>query len=238
MRFEALEEWRLAPAVAEALFLAPLAGTLAFVATRLDKGFFLSLTREDGLLEWLQVLGFAAGAAVALLSVRLLLRRGDTAVAALYALFALGCIFFAGEEISWGQRLLGLETPEGLRGVNYQEEITAHNVVGVRAALKLLVLVLTVYAIVGAPLVRRLARRRPRELARLLAPPVFLTSAFAVVLGYNLVRLVVYPTTYFTRPGENHTVTRTSEWVELCLAYGLACFALLSWRRLRLLRSP
>jgi hypothetical protein len=42
---------------------------------------------------------------------------------ALTALF----IAFAGEEISWGQRILGFKTPEKLEKVNHQEETTFHN---------------------------------------------------------------------------------------------------------------
>lgn len=42
---------------------------------------------------------------------------------------ALGLLFFfgAGEEISWGQRILGFETPEAVAGVNKQEEFNTHN---------------------------------------------------------------------------------------------------------------
>lgn len=41
---------------------------------------------------------------------------------------ALGCIFGAGEEMSWGQRFLGLETPEILKKYNNQGEINLHNI--------------------------------------------------------------------------------------------------------------
>lgn len=40
-----------------------------------------------------------------------------------------GTIMFvsAGEEISWGQRLLGIETPEIVKEINVQDELTIHN---------------------------------------------------------------------------------------------------------------
>lgn len=41
--------------------------------------------------------------------------------------FALLFFFGAGEEISWGQRILGIETPNLIKGVNVQREITIHN---------------------------------------------------------------------------------------------------------------
>jgi hypothetical protein len=40
---------------------------------------------------------------------------------------ALLFLFGAGEEISWGQRILGFQTPESLAEVNTQDEFNAHN---------------------------------------------------------------------------------------------------------------
>ncbi len=43
-------------------------------------------------------------------------------------LLALLFIFGAGEEISWGQRLFGFETPDSLKEINRQDETTLHNI--------------------------------------------------------------------------------------------------------------
>ena len=43
-------------------------------------------------------------------------------------LVVLGCIYFAGEEISWGQHLLRWETPSYIEAVNDQQETNLHNV--------------------------------------------------------------------------------------------------------------
>ena len=45
----------------------------------------------------------------------------------LYLGMALIFFFGAGEEISWGQRILGFQTPEALSEVNRQEEFNLHN---------------------------------------------------------------------------------------------------------------
>lgn len=37
-------------------------------------------------------------------------------------------LFGAGEEISWGQRIFGFNTPEGLENINKQKEFTLHNI--------------------------------------------------------------------------------------------------------------
>ena len=46
----------------------------------------------------------------------------------LYTVGALAFVFAAGEEISWGQRIFGFETPDYLRDINFQNEFNVHNI--------------------------------------------------------------------------------------------------------------
>jgi len=43
-------------------------------------------------------------------------------------LVILGCIYFAGEEVSWGQHFFGWQTPEELAAINDQRETNLHNI--------------------------------------------------------------------------------------------------------------
>jgi hypothetical protein len=43
-------------------------------------------------------------------------------------LWSLACIYFAGEEVSWGQWFFGWDTPEFIAGLNDQGETNLHNV--------------------------------------------------------------------------------------------------------------
>ena len=45
-----------------------------------------------------------------------------------FALVGLGCVYFAGEELSWGQSLFHWETPRALLEVNDQGETNLHNI--------------------------------------------------------------------------------------------------------------
>jgi len=45
----------------------------------------------------------------------------------LYGVMGLACLYFAGEEASWGQHWFGWETPEGFKGLNDQDETNLHN---------------------------------------------------------------------------------------------------------------
>jgi hypothetical protein len=115
------------PTAAELLFLVPAIGAVALALAATHSGLFEFLVEEDSLLEWLQVAGFFGGSVFGLALALHARRQGNTAAAVAYAIFAAACLFVAGEEISWGQRLLGLGTPERLAELNNQDEVTLHN---------------------------------------------------------------------------------------------------------------
>ncbi|MEP1356296.1 MAG: hypothetical protein ABJX32_04250 [Tateyamaria sp.] len=85
---------------------------------------------EDGFLETLSavILIVASGYAVAVA----LGLRGTPQTAARLMHYFLAMLFFAmaGEEISWGQRYIGFDTPDNLQGLNVQNEVNLHNMFG------------------------------------------------------------------------------------------------------------
>ena len=99
---------------------------LSVWAASLDPAYFADVyTVEDGLVEWLTVLVLLCCGG--LLLKRSILQGGQKRWLSL--ILALLCLFGAGEEISWGQRLLQLETPAFFSEHNAQEEIGLHNLV-------------------------------------------------------------------------------------------------------------
>ncbi len=81
---------------------------------------------EDGPSEWFTALVFLAAAAV--FAARAWRARAARRLTALVCGTAAAvCAFIAFEEISYGQRLLGLATPDWLAEVNDQQEISLHN---------------------------------------------------------------------------------------------------------------
>lgn len=150
---------------------------------------------EDGPLEYGNALGFAIAAILLGLSAwRYLRRRGSTVIAGILALLAGGSAFVALEEISWGQRIFGLETPAGLERVNTQSELNLHNVATDTFEPTYLVLGAGVYAVAWlACLVRGTGATLPGRLApyRTLLPDpslVFLAAVpvlFAIHITLN-----------------------------------------------------
>jgi hypothetical protein len=113
---------------------------MAAAAMLLPVGFALDLYifqsgifREDGPAENLTALLFGlASLACCWLAIEtprrnLGLESSRRAVGLFFALCAVACFFIEMEEISWGQRIIGFDTPMTLRAVNVQGEFNLHN---------------------------------------------------------------------------------------------------------------
>ncbi len=105
--------------------------------------YFYYLIKEDKIIENLQVaVLFVSGILILL---RILMNKNK-----IHWKFFLFCIFLvitlffiAGEEISWGQRIFNIKTPDKLTKINLQNEITLHNINSVQWLVEIL------YAFIG-----------------------------------------------------------------------------------------
>ncbi len=217
-------DWGVGPRAAWATLATPfvvLAGAVALLAVR---PVWLALTAEDGPLEWVQFLVVVAivGATAGLGLTGW--RHGLRVWGILYALVSLGALFVAIEEISWGQRIVGLVTPAELEEINRQGETNVHNIPLVQNLFGLAELVVAAYAVVASMIV---AMRRPAIPHLYLAvPPVLLAGLFLVPAVYRLARYTVVPEA-------GQTLNRIAEVAELMLYAAILAFVLLALRRLR-----
>ncbi|MGR8947606.1 MAG: hypothetical protein ACU84Q_06125 [Gammaproteobacteria bacterium] len=83
---------------------------------------------ELGLIELATPLISIIGFFIGLSLVRLAWPRVGRREKVWYLLVTLGCFYFAGEELSWGQHFFGWGTPEYLEQINDQEETNIHNI--------------------------------------------------------------------------------------------------------------
>ncbi len=166
---------------------------LALVAVAaIDEHAWSRLAQEDGVIEWATVAAFVLAGALHVARGRRALRKRPPAPRLELvgrAALALFCLFVAGEEISWGQRLFGFKPPDAFLERNYQQELNLHNVLmdehGLGFALesKHVVAVLALAFVVALPL---LVRWRPLAGARALAPPWALSAAGLVIVAAEL----------------------------------------------------
>lgn len=114
------------------LFLATGALVLiaAFMASWISTdAFLIYFGNEDSLIENATALGLAVAGLV--LVRRVIMHRTSLSRSALVLglLYGAAYIWVAGEEISWGQRILGFDSPEYFQENNDQQEFTFHNLV-------------------------------------------------------------------------------------------------------------
>ena len=154
---------------------------------------YRQLLQEDRVVEWATVWLFLAAGILGA-------RRAITDRRLFIGLVALFCLFVAGEEFSWGQRLLGFYPPEFFLGNNFQQEFNVHNLPQSFLQPKwVLMAALGGYGVLLPALSRM---ERPRVLMRrvgVTAPPVDVVPWFTAAMAL----LVWYP------------LTLTGEWVEL-----------------------
>jgi hypothetical protein len=109
------------------LLLVGLSIVTGYILLFMDVKLFERFTVEDGLVEWLTVLGLLLGAFTCFRRV-VILRRTRPAVFLIFlVLMGLVLFFGAGEEVSWGQRLFGIQSPAYFKEHNAQGETNIHN---------------------------------------------------------------------------------------------------------------
>jgi len=116
-----LEKWILALTL---IILLIAFGLLYFNPASLD-----TYLEEDGIVEWLTVGGLLAASLICLSRFISLFKTKNWWF--LFVTFVLGLLLFiaAGEEISWGQRILGIKSSEYFLKNNAQGETNIHNLV-------------------------------------------------------------------------------------------------------------
>jgi hypothetical protein len=220
-------DWGVSRRTAWLVFIGPLIVALVVALTVPFRGLYLFFVEEDALVEWLQVLlviGIAGLAAA--LSLRLL-RSGSRSLGLLYLLAVPIAIFIAGEEISWGQRLLGWATPAQLAELNKQGETNIHNIGVTLRVFNLVMMGLALIAVIVPIWWRRSAGDRRRTLVEsLLVPPLFVASGFLFAFTYRLVRLTLIPEGGFV-------ITHYQEVAELTFYFAAFVFLGLGYRRVR-----
>lgn len=90
------------------------------------------MRHEDSVFEYLTLVVYLAAAIICIFTLKRIREYfkpsiNKTLLFVIFGIFTLGSVFVAGEEISWGQRLLGIETPEHIAEINAQEETNLHN---------------------------------------------------------------------------------------------------------------
>ena len=126
-----------------------------------------------------------------------------------------------GEEISWGQRLFGIATPEALKETNLQNEINLHNHRSLFAYVYWFYVRFTFYcsfAWITKLLLPKKIKQKIKIWLKLLAPPWYLMSFF-------LTSFILF----YLHRDLNYSLNEFEEFNELLLAQGLFIFMIVNF---------
>ncbi|HET7030617.1 MAG TPA: hypothetical protein VFI34_08905 [Candidatus Limnocylindrales bacterium] len=215
------------------LLVLPIVGGVALAFAAPHPRLYEALMSEDHVVEWLQFGTILAAALVFGLAGLTAWRADRRFLAGVFALVAIGALVVAGEEISWGQRILGLQTPEVLDRINHQGETNIHNITIVQRAFNVGELLVGLYGF-GMPMLWRVPTIRARlagRLNRLFVPPLALGTLFFLPFAYRAFRAAFLPDA-----GER--ITQFGEWPELTLYAGTLLAGLVILAALRRGTTP
>ncbi len=146
---------------------------------KIDPYYYVTLTKEDNFVEWATVFFFLLTGVLSFFRAF----RCRNRFIWFYLIFGLACFLFALEEISWGQRIFGLESANFFVENSDQQEINVHNVINEWFSIRTKHVAAFVLFIYGAVLPLAELNHRVRLLARklrVLVPPLILVPGFAL----------------------------------------------------------
>lgn len=207
------------------VFAIPLAALVVVVLYKVVFGSadarYMWFIREDGPVEYATALFYLIGTLVA---GRAAMLARDAQTRLFLALFTFGMLFIALSEVSFGQRIIGLKTPEALQAINKQQEISVHNIYGIQfvvyAVMPLVILAYAIFgrAIAGAVANSRAGRHVSRDLLAVGSAPWYSATFFVPMAVFCVKQLTV-----------EGAVFKDQEPAELFMAVGFLLVALRAW---------
>lgn len=218
-------EWGISARMARWLFWLPVVTSLVIIALQFNRTIFRFLLEEDGPAEWLTAICFVLAG---LVSARIALNRLKTDhpwQAVLFIGVTAVMLFAGGEEISWGQRLFGWETPQELIDINDQGETNLHNIGILLDITNLAMFATGLYGTFAYLVNRKLHFARFWDQGdHLFVPPFFLATYFLPILIFRILRITIFTES-------NFTLNRLAEWSEMVVAVGILLFLWLAFLR-------
>lgn len=189
------------------------------------------LNNENGIIELGTVLVLLPGIIYGLLCLKLSRYLPNKLIFSWLLLIIIACIYFAGEEISWGQHLFSWKTPESIKILNDQGETNFHNMSSWLDQKPRLILELGVFlGGICAPLFIKFRKISfdSENWQDWLWPPIYIlpTATFTILARLPDRLNIVEPTMFFYG-------LRLSEVQEFYFAYFLMLYLLISYKRLK-----
>jgi hypothetical protein len=139
------------------------------------------MLKEDSTIEWLTFIFYFVAFIVAFNISTTFFRRNSALFCLMYMLLSIGLFLIAMEEISWGQRILGIGTPKFFSKYNVQREMNFHNIAGAHFFLHTLVIVIGLYGGLARFLIPKSIIRNYRPIVNYFTPDYYLVFYFLII---------------------------------------------------------
>ena len=165
---------------------------------------YLVLIEEDGISEDAQAAVYFLASAIGFATAMRLRKYQQKHLFWLFIMFAIGTLFIGFEEISWGQRIFGIHTPEFITVESTQSELTIHNLKPVEKFLHPSFTILGLYGGLAWIFTSKTKNWSETDLRRFIIPGWYLSLYFLPVAAW-------YVYYHFIRaPRNNISFTRKS----------------------------
>jgi hypothetical protein len=196
----------------------------AFLWFDITKPLAIVALTENNVVELLTFGTLLVGSVIGVrLSMQLRQSGAEVFVWVFYGLFSICLFIIAMEEIAWGQWFFGFETPEELKAINRQGELTFHNIEIWHDYIEALPLIYGLGGMLGIYLGRWQFFSR-------VAPSILLLSWFAIIVGFSLLDLIHEFKVFNVRL--MHYVDHLDELMELFVGISSLLYVELARRRL------
>lgn len=192
---------------------------------------YTRLIREDGIVEYgSSIFWFLSAIIVCFNTIKLskkIINRYQFIFNMMLILFFTVC---SGEEISWGQRLFSLETPEFLKTVNIQNEISLHNIGSISVFSNMFFILTFVFFLFVPFIINKNTRiKNVFYFVRFPVPNrfaiyIYIASLFTwIFVGLRFGTLGFHPFSFFA---EQYYTQMDDEIFEFFAAYSFLCFSI------------
>jgi hypothetical protein len=214
------------------VFLFPVILFLLFLYIKIElPQTYASIIQEDSLVENAQVVFYLISAGLSFFVSMKFLKNKMTLHGILYFVLAVGLLFTALEEISWGQRIFNIETPVYFKRHNFQKELSLHNLYAVQPMLHNLYIIIGAYGafawIFTYPFFSG-TKTNDQSIVNYVVPDWYISS-------YFFFTFFIYGIFEYMRPllSKGFLLWRDQEPVELLLSLGFLSFLINNYVRLQ-----
>ena len=214
-------------------------GLLIGIKAASRRAYWVLIAMEDGPVEYLTSVAYLAAAMLCILMIVRLYNKQALGITALMIGLMAALFFFVGmEEISWGQRIFSIQSPDFFEVHNYQQEITLHNMIA-GSLLHLMYIVAGLYGAFAWKLFPKKLSDRFPKVSQFIIPDrllqgYFLPAALLYIyydyVSVFLIEVIGLESFRWDRP-YGWIISRDQEPVEMLMSLGVMFFVCILFNR-------